>query len=107
MLAVGSAGLAALVAAAPAGLVEAAAGLALVGTLGAAVAGAVAEPRGREAAVVTFLVAASGTVVAGIGAAFWAVLAGLAVHAVLTVRRRARTPATPEAAPRQREVEPR
>ncbi len=40
----------------------------------------------------TFLVAASGTVVAGVGAAFWAVLAGLAVHAVLTLRRRAPTP---------------
>lgn len=92
VLAVGSAGLAALVAAAPAGLVEAAAGLALVGTLGAAVAGAVAEPRGREAAVVTFLVAASGVVVAGIAAAFWAILAGLAVHATLTVRRRAPGP---------------
>ena len=92
VLAVGSAGLAALVAAAPAGLGAAAAGPALAGTRGAAVAGAGAEPRGREAAVVTFLVAASGTVVAGIGAAFWAVLAGLAVHAVLTLRRRAPTP---------------
>ncbi|QJW35614.1 benzoate/H(+) symporter BenE family transporter [Cellulosimicrobium protaetiae] len=108
VLAVGSAGLAALVAAAPAGLVEAAAGLALVGTLGAAVAGAVAEPRGREAAVVTFLVAASGVVVAGIAAAFWAILAGLTVHAVLTVRRRAPDPAsetgTPTGTP-PREVE--
>ena len=63
-----------------------------VGTLGAAVAGGVAEPRGREAAVVTFLVAASGVVVAGIAAAVWAILAGLAVHATLTVRRRAPGP---------------
>jgi len=92
VIAVGSAGLAALVAAAPSGLVEAAAGLALVGTLGAAVAAAVADPHGREAAVVTFLVAASGVVVAGIAAAFWAILAGLAVHAVLAVRRRAPAP---------------
>ncbi|MBE9925102.1 benzoate transporter, partial [Cellulosimicrobium cellulans] len=59
-----------------------------------------AEPRGREAAVVTFLVAASGTVVAGIGAAFWAVLAGLAVHAVLTLRRGAPTPGQSPGTPR-------
>jgi len=37
---------------------------------------------GREAAVVTFVVAASGVSLAGIGAAFWAVVAGLAVRAV-------------------------
>lgn len=89
VLAVASAGLASLVAAAPAGLVEATAGLALVGALGGALAGAFTEPRGREAAVVTLLVAAAGVSVGGIGAAFWAILAGLAVHAVLGTRRRA------------------
>jgi len=96
-LAAASAGLASLVAAAPAGLVEAAAGLALVGALGGALAGAFAEPRGREAAVVTLLVAAAGVTVAGIGAAFWAILAGLVVHAVLA-RRRAPEP-SPAPAP--------
>ncbi|WP_251149901.1 benzoate/H(+) symporter BenE family transporter [Cellulosimicrobium sp. Marseille-Q4280] len=102
VLAVASAGLAALVAAAPPGLVEAAAGLALVGALGGALAGAFAEPRGREAAVVTLLVAAAGVSVGGVGAAFWAILAGLAVHAVLHVRRRAPedSPAGAEAVPR-------
>ncbi|WP_435737268.1 benzoate/H(+) symporter BenE family transporter [Cellulosimicrobium sp. PMB13] len=105
VLAVASAGLASLVAAAPAGLVEAAAGLALVGALGGALAGAFAEPQGREAAVVTLLVAAAGVSVGGVGAAFWAILAGLAVHAVLHVRRRARAlPA--EGSTAGREVEP-
>jgi benzoate membrane transport protein len=38
------------------------------------------QAEGREAAVVTFLVAASGISVAGIGAAFRALLAGLLVR---------------------------
>ncbi|MGW4462633.1 benzoate/H(+) symporter BenE family transporter [Micromonospora sp. NPDC004704] len=57
-------------------LVEAVAGLALLGALGAAIAAAVAEPEGRPAAVVTFLVTASGITVLGLGAAFWGLLAG-------------------------------
>ena len=75
-----------LVVAGPPGLLAAAAGLALMGTLGASAAGALGQAEGREAAVVTFLVAASGISVAGIGAAFWALLAGLLVRWV-TVRR--------------------
>lgn len=83
VLALLSAALTAAVAAAPAGMVEAVAGLALLGTLGGALAGAVGASTGREAAVVTFLVAASGVTVLGIGSAFWALVAGLAVTAVL------------------------
>jgi len=75
-----------LVVAGPPGLLAAAAGLALMGTLGASAAGALGQAEGREAAIVTFLVAASGISVAGIGAAFWALLAGLLVRWV-TVRR--------------------
>ena len=75
-----------LVVGGPPGLLAAAAGLALMGTLGASAAGALGQAEGREAAVVTFLVAASGISVAGIGAAFWALLAGLLVRWV-TVRR--------------------
>ncbi|HEY3406871.1 MAG TPA: benzoate/H(+) symporter BenE family transporter, partial [Propionicimonas sp.] len=76
----------ALVVTGPTGLLAAAAGLALMGTLGSSAAGALGHAEGREAAVVTFLVAASGISVAGIGAAFWALLAGLLVRWV-TVRR--------------------
>lgn len=83
VLGVASIGLAGFVALAPSGLVEAAAGLALLGTFAAAIAGALANADGREAAVVTFVVAASGIAFAGIGAAFWGLLAGLAVHAIL------------------------
>jgi benzoate membrane transport protein len=81
-----SATVTALVVTGPAGLLAAAAGLALMGTLGASAAGALSRVEGREAAVVTFLVAASGISVLGIGAAFWALLAGLLVRWV-TVRK--------------------
>jgi benzoate membrane transport protein len=81
-----SATVTALVVTGPAGLLAAAAGLALMGTLGSSAAGALGQVEGREAAVVTFLVAASGISVAGIGAAFWALLAGLLVRWV-TVRK--------------------
>lgn len=68
-------------------LVEAAAGLALLGALGSALHGAVAEEKDRVAALLTFLTAASGLSVAGIGPAFWALVVGLLVHAFLTVGR--------------------
>ncbi|MET0766882.1 MAG: benzoate/H(+) symporter BenE family transporter [Aeromicrobium sp.] len=83
VLAITSAALAALVTVAPAGVIATVAGLALLGTLAAALEGAVSDRSGREAAVITFLVAASGVTAAGIGSAFWALIAGLVVHLVL------------------------
>jgi benzoate membrane transport protein len=88
VLALLSTALVSVIAAAPDGLVEVVAGIALLGTLGAALSGATASPTGREAAVVTFAVAAGGTSFAGIGAAFWALVAGLAVFAVVKVGRK-------------------
>ncbi len=81
----------ALVFTGPAGLLPAAAGIALLGTLGSSLAGAMGAAEGREAAVVTFVVAASGISVSGIGAAFWALAAGLLVR-WLTVEMRSRSP---------------
>jgi benzoate membrane transport protein len=60
-------------------LLEAVAGLALLRTLGGALADSLADAERREAAVITFVVAASGITVAGIGAPFWALVAGIAV----------------------------
>ena len=60
----------------PQELVAAVAGLALLGTIGNGLAVAVKEERHREAALITFLVTLSGVVVAGIGSAFWGVVAG-------------------------------
>lgn len=88
VLAIGSAALASLVAVAPAGVIATVAGLALLGTLADALEGAVSQRTGREAAVITFLVAASGISIAGIGSAFWALVAGLVVHCVLVWRPR-------------------
>ncbi len=81
-LALGSAALVTLIATAPAGTLETVAGLALLATLAAAL-GAALRSEHREAGVVTFVIAASGVGFAGIGAAFWALLAGLVVRKVL------------------------
>ena len=60
--------------------VAAISGIALFGTIGNSLTAALGEERSREAALVTFLVTASGLTLAGIGSAFWGLLAGLAVN---------------------------
>ena len=60
----------------PRELVVAIAGLALLGTIGNVLAMALREEGHREAALITFLVTLSGVVVAGVGSAFWGVVAG-------------------------------
>lgn len=80
VLGLSSAAVAALAAAAPAGLLAAAAGLALLGTLGNAASSALADPESRLGALTTFLVTASGIGFAGVGAAFWGLVGGLAVR---------------------------
>ena len=67
---------AALFAAFPKELVMALAGLALLGTIGNSLAAALREDRDREAALITFLVTASGFSLGGIGSAFWGLVAG-------------------------------
>jgi len=74
----------ALVAAAPTGVFEAVAGLALLTTLGAALAAALRDESYRVAATATFLTAASPVVVLGVGSAFWALVVGLVAWALLT-----------------------
>lgn len=86
VLAAFSAALVTLVNAAPAGMLEAVAGLALLGTLAAGISAALSDPEDRIAPSVTFLIAASGLAFAGIGSAFWALLAGLAVRWLLLPR---------------------
>jgi len=67
---------AALFAAFPRELVMAVAGLALFGTIGNSLSAALREDRDREAALITFLVTASGFSLGGIGSAFWGLIAG-------------------------------
>jgi len=69
-------------------LIEAVAGLALLGALIGAIAAAFDEVEHRLVAVVTFLVVAAGIQVAGIGAAFWGLVAGGIVMLWLGIRRR-------------------
>ena len=76
----------AVFAAFPKELVMAVAGLALVNTIGAGLAAAVREEDGREPALLTFLVTASGVSLFGIGLAFWGLVAGLAALGVLRRR---------------------
>lgn len=64
---------------APPILIQAVAGLALIGALCGATHAAFAEPDTREASAVTFLFSASGVAIAGISGAFWGLLAGAAL----------------------------
>jgi len=66
----------------PRELVITTAGLALLPTIGRGLASALEQEPTRDAALVTFLVCASGLQIAGVGSAFWAVMAGLACHAI-------------------------
>jgi len=72
----------------PKELVAAIAGLALLGTIGNGLTTALHNEHHREAAVITFLVTLSGVVIAGVGSAFWGVVAGSIAIAVQQYRRR-------------------
>ena len=71
-----------LLAAFPKELVAAVAGLALLGTIAGGLAVAFKDEHHRDAAAMTFLVTLSGLQMAGVGAAFWGVLAGALTLAV-------------------------
>ncbi len=76
-----------LAATAPTGLIEAVAGLALLGTLASALSAAVAERTQQVAVVLTFLTAASPVSLLGIGPSFWSLASGLIVWALFAMRR--------------------
>ncbi|RMX05915.1 benzoate transporter BenE [Corticibacter populi] len=78
----------ALFSAFPRELIMAIAGIALLGTIASSLLTALKDEASREPAVIAFLVTASGLSVAGIGAAFWGLVAGgLAMLALTRVRR--------------------
>ncbi|WP_313053851.1 benzoate/H(+) symporter BenE family transporter [Pseudomonas lopnurensis] len=70
----------------PAALIAALAGLALLAAIGGALSGAMAVPQDREAALITFLVTASGMSFLGLSAAFWGLIFGIAAHLLLGLR---------------------
>jgi len=84
----------------PKELVAAIAGLALLGTIGGGLAAAVRDESHREAALITFLVTLSGVTLAGIGSAFWGVVAGAVALAVQHVGRAS----PPEKAPAGKDI---
>ncbi len=78
----------------PRELVVAIAGLALLGSIGGGLATALRDESHREAALITFLVTLSGVTLAGIGSAFWGVVAGALALFVQQWRPRMAAPAT-------------
>ena len=76
-----------LLAAFPRELVLAVAGLALLGTIASGLCAAMKDETQRDAALVTFVVSASGLTLWGVGAAFWGVVAGVLALAVQRARR--------------------
>jgi benzoate membrane transport protein len=86
VLAVGAGLAAAFIAASPPLLIEAVAGLALMTSLAAALGGALDQKGDRLPAIVTFVTAASGITVLGIGAAFWAIVLGIALKLLLRAK---------------------
>ncbi|BCJ59135.1 benzoate transporter [Micromonospora endophytica] len=104
LLGLGAGAVTTLVSWAPPVLIEAVAGLALLGALATALTSALAEPAAREAAVVTLVVTAAGVSLAGIGGAFWGLIAGCLM--LLVFRRRTRPAATAPLPPSPRDGQP-
>ncbi|WP_028877824.1 benzoate/H(+) symporter BenE family transporter [Terasakiella pusilla] len=64
----------------PSALVAAIAGLALLGTIANSLNAALSDAKGREAAILTFIITASGGTFLSVGTPFWGLLVGLAVY---------------------------
>ncbi|WP_027214199.1 benzoate/H(+) symporter BenE family transporter [Burkholderia sp. WSM2232] len=79
--------IAALFAAFPRELVVSVAALALFGSIMSGLTNAMQDARQREAALVTFMVTASGLTLLSIGSAFWGLVAGVVTQVVLNARR--------------------
>lgn len=79
----------ALLTALPLAFIHTLAGLALLSTIAGSLHQALINERERDAAILTFLVTASGVTLAGIGSAFWGLVAGGVCYAVFSLARRA------------------
>lgn len=69
----------------PAALIHTIAGLALLGTIAGSLHRALLEDAHREAAIVTFLLTASGVSFFGIGSAFWGLAGGIMTWGILAI----------------------
>lgn len=95
LIGLGAGAATALVSASPPILIEAVAGLALLGALIGAVTAALEDPAHRVVAIATFLVVASGIQLLNIGSAFWGLVVGGIVMVVLTIGRRRESAGAP------------
>ena len=82
--------LASVFSALPKELIASLAGLALFGAIATGLAGAMVDEKQREAALITFLVTASGMSFLGLAAAFWGLIFGLVAHFILSYTREAK-----------------
>lgn len=73
----------------PAAWIQTLAGLALLGTISGSLWQALSEPRHRDAAVITFLITASGITLLNIGPAFWGLIGGGFSYWLLSLRQTA------------------
>ncbi|ENA0608765.1 benzoate/H(+) symporter BenE family transporter [Enterobacter bugandensis] len=78
-----------LMAALPLGWIQTLAGLALLGTISGSLHQALNSEAERDAAIVTFLMTASGVTIGGIGSAFWGLVLGGVSYALFSRLRRA------------------
>jgi benzoate membrane transport protein len=72
----------------PQALIHTIAGLALLGTIAGSLQRALQDEKQRDAAVIAFLITASGLTLLGIGAAFWGLIGGVLAYAVFSLPRR-------------------
>ncbi len=68
----------------PGELIAVVAGLALFGAISSSLTAAMKGEKQRESALITFLVTVSGVSIAGIGAPFWGLVAGMTTNYILT-----------------------
>jgi len=72
----------------PLALIHTIAGLALLGTIAGSLQRALSDEKQRDAAVITFLITASGLTLLGVGAAFWGLVGGVIAHLVFSLAKR-------------------
>ncbi|MEM6159669.1 benzoate/H(+) symporter BenE family transporter [Erwinia sp. P6884] len=76
----------------PPALIHTIAGLALLGTIAGSLQRALESDKQREAALIAFLITASGVSLMGIGAAFWGLTGGVMAQLIFSVAKREQRP---------------
>lgn len=74
----------------PEALIHTIAGLALLGTIAGSLYSALENEQQRDAAIITFLITASGVTLLGVGSVFWGLAGGVITHLILSIPARKR-----------------